>query len=171
MLSRLPHCCPPPHAWKAQMLLVAACERAATAASPLPTAHACGQGPVRAVAADAEGRHMVTAGADGQVKVWDARKFQPLHAYFSRAPAQWLDVSQRGLLAVGAGRSVQARAWDAALPGEACRVRVPLGRPCPGACAIRPSLPTSPHDAQASACCCGRPLPSCTVVSCHWRAL
>ena len=58
---------------------------------------------MRAVVADAEGRHVVTAGADGQVKVWDARKFQPLHAYFSRAPAQWLDVSQRGLLAVGAG--------------------------------------------------------------------
>lgn len=53
------------------------------------------------------GQHMVTAGADGQVKVWDARKFQPLHAYFSRAPAQWLDISQRGMLAVGFGRNVQ----------------------------------------------------------------
>ena len=50
---------------------------------------------------------MVTAGADGQVKVWDARKFAPLHAYFSRAPAQWLDISQRGMLAVGFGRNVQ----------------------------------------------------------------
>ena len=68
------------------------------------------QGPVRAVAADATGRHMVTAGADGQVKVWDARKFAPLHAYFSRAPAQWLDISQRGMLAVGFGRNVHVRA-------------------------------------------------------------
>lgn len=65
------------------------------------------QGPVRAIATDGAGRHMVTAGADGQVKVWDVRKLQPLHAYFSRAPADALTVSQRGLLAVGHGRSVQ----------------------------------------------------------------
>lgn len=50
---------------------------------------------------------MVTAGADGQVKVWDARKFQATHAYFSHAPAECLDISQRGLLAVGYGRNVQ----------------------------------------------------------------
>ncbi len=65
------------------------------------------QGPVRALATDPQGMHMVTAGADGQVKVWDVRKLQPMHAYFSRAPADALDISQRGLLAVGFGRNVQ----------------------------------------------------------------
>lgn len=62
---------------------------------------------MRALATDAQGRYMVTAGADSQVKVWDVRKFQPMHACFSRAPAEQLDISQRGLLAVGYGRNVQ----------------------------------------------------------------
>ncbi len=90
------------------------------------------QGPVRAVAADATGRHMVTAGADGQVKVWDARKLQPLHAYFSRAPAQAqaLDISQRGFLAVGAGRSVQVCA-------HACLGLFPCSRASCGAGGLR----------------------------------
>ncbi|KAK9916905.1 hypothetical protein WJX75_008601 [Coccomyxa subellipsoidea] len=73
----------------------------------------CHRGPVRAVATDAQGQHMVTAGADGQVKVWDVRKLQPMHSYFSRAPAESLDISQRGLLAVGYGRNVQV--WKDAL--------------------------------------------------------
>ena len=64
---------------------------------------------MRAVATDAQGQHMVTAGADGQVKVWDVRKLQPMHSYFSRAPADTLDISQRGMLAVGFGRNVQVR--------------------------------------------------------------
>ena len=59
------------------------------------------------MAIDGQGRQMVTAGADGQVKVWDVRKFQAMHAYFSHAPAECLDISQRGLLAVGYGRNVQ----------------------------------------------------------------
>jgi hypothetical protein len=45
-----------------------------------------------------------------QVKVWDLRMFRPLHAYFSQAPVDWCDVSQRGLLAVGHGRRVQVGA-------------------------------------------------------------
>ena len=59
----------------------------------------------------------VTAGADGQVKVWDVRTFKPLHQYFSSAPAVALDVSQRGMLAVGWGRRVQV--WQGALARKA----------------------------------------------------
>lgn len=77
----------------------------------------CHHGPVRAVALDQTGRHMVTAGADGQVKVWDARTYRELHSYFSAAPADWLDVSQRGMLAVGHGRRVQV--WQDALETKA----------------------------------------------------
>ncbi|EIE26391.1 WD40 repeat-like protein [Coccomyxa subellipsoidea C-169] len=73
----------------------------------------CHRGPVRAIATDTQGQHMVTAGADGQVKVWDVRKLQPMHSYFSRAPADTLDISQRGMLAVGFGRNVQV--WKDAL--------------------------------------------------------
>ena len=68
------------------------------------------RGPVRALAVDAAGRYLVTAGADAQVKVWDVRTFRPLHAYFSATPASAVDVSQRGMLAVAYGPHVQARA-------------------------------------------------------------
>jgi len=33
--------------------------------------------------------------------------FRPLHAYYSPSPAEWCDISQRGLLAVGYGRRIQ----------------------------------------------------------------
>ncbi|GAQ78070.1 WD40 repeat-like superfamily protein [Klebsormidium nitens] len=77
----------------------------------------CHRGPVTALAFDVEGRHMVTGGIDGQVKVWDVRKFQPVHAYFSPQPAQALDVSQRGLLTVAHGSTVQV--WQDALKTKA----------------------------------------------------
>jgi U3 small nucleolar RNA-associated protein 7 len=77
----------------------------------------CHHGPVRALAVDAQGRYLVTAGADAQVKVWDVRTYRPLHAYFSRAPADALDISQRGLLAVGHGRRVAV--WSGALGSKA----------------------------------------------------
>ena len=35
------------------------------------------------------------------------RTFKPLHSYFAYSPATTLDISQRGLLAVGYGRKVQ----------------------------------------------------------------
>lgn len=65
------------------------------------------RGAVRALAVDATGHHLVTAGADAQVKVWDVRTFRPLHAYFSASPAAALDISQRGMLAVAYGPHVQ----------------------------------------------------------------
>lgn len=65
------------------------------------------QGPVSALAMDGSGRHMVTAGLDGQLKLWDLRMLKPLHAYLCARPASALDISQRGLLAVGFGRRVQ----------------------------------------------------------------
>ena len=80
----------------------------------------CMQGPVRAMAIDSQGRQMVTAGADGQVKVWDCRKFQAMHAYFSHAPAECLDISQQGLLAVGYGRNVQVRQSSSPAPQIRC---------------------------------------------------
>lgn len=50
---------------------------------------------------------VLAAGVDCQVKVWDVRTFKPLHAYFANSPPTALDVSQRGLLAVGQGRRLQ----------------------------------------------------------------
>ncbi|PSC71469.1 WD40 repeat [Micractinium conductrix] len=76
----------------------------------------CHHGPVRSLAVDPDGRHMVTTGADGQVKVWDIRTLRPLHAYYSPSPADWCDISQRGMLAVGYGRRVQV--WKDALASK-----------------------------------------------------
>lgn len=59
----------------------------------------CHHGPVTALAFDSQGRQMITAGNDGKIKIWDLRKYAPLHGYSCRAKS--LDVSQRGLLAVG----------------------------------------------------------------------
>ncbi|KAF5834675.1 WD40-repeat-containing domain protein [Dunaliella salina] len=66
------------------------------------------RGPVNAVAFDPSGHYMASAGADNQIKVWDVRTFKPLHAYFSYSPVTSLDISQRGLLAVGYGSKVQS---------------------------------------------------------------
>lgn len=68
------------------------------------------------VAADSTGHRMVTTGADGQVKVWDLRTYQPLHSYFSPSPATWCDISQRGMLAVGWGRRINI--WKDALTSK-----------------------------------------------------
>lgn len=58
---------------------------------------------------DGSGRHMATSGADGQLKVWDLRMLKPLHAYLCVRPASSLDISQRGMLAVGFDRRIQVR--------------------------------------------------------------
>jgi U3 small nucleolar RNA-associated protein 7 len=56
-------------------------------------------------------------GVDRQVKVWDVRTFKPLHAYFANSPATSLDISQRGILAVGQGRRLQL--WRDCLSSKA----------------------------------------------------
>lgn len=73
----------------------------------------CQYGPVTSVAVDGTGRYLVTAGAEKTIKVWDIRTFKPLHSYVSPAPVKFLDISQRGVLALGHGRRVQL--WKDAL--------------------------------------------------------
>ncbi len=88
------------------------------------------------VAFDGMGRKMVTAGVDGQVRVWDVRTFKPLHSYFSHAPATSLEISQQGLLAVGFGTRVQASScyhFDTVAfnssTRRSCGIRWAAGRP------------------------------------------
>lgn len=66
----------------------------------------CHRGPVRALAVDATGRYMATAGFDGQLSVWDNRTYAALHSFYTHRPAASVDWSQRGLLAVGHGPHV-----------------------------------------------------------------
>ena len=63
----------------------------------------CHRGPVQALAVDTEGRHMVTTGADGRMKVWDIRMFKRLHTYSTQRPGTSVDISQRGMIAVASG--------------------------------------------------------------------
>eukprot|EP00940_MAST-03C_sp_MAST-3C-sp2_P002347 g2347.t1 len=67
----------------------------------------CHHGPVRDVAVDRSGRYMVSSGSDGQMKIWDLRTYKMLNAYFTTTPASSIDLSQRGMLAVGYGPNVQ----------------------------------------------------------------
>ena len=65
------------------------------------------------VGVDATGTYMVTSGLDGRVKVWDARTYRELHAYFTVRPTTAIDISDGGMLALGFGSHVQV--WKDAL--------------------------------------------------------
>eukprot|EP00535_Pseudo-nitzschia_heimii_P006692 CAMPEP_0197181850 /NCGR_PEP_ID=MMETSP1423-20130617/6007_1 /TAXON_ID=476441 /ORGANISM="Pseudo-nitzschia heimii, Strain UNC1101" /LENGTH=587 /DNA_ID=CAMNT_0042632181 /DNA_START=67 /DNA_END=1830 /DNA_ORIENTATION=- len=67
--------------------------------------------PITSMAIDISGNYMVTGGADRQIKIWDLRKFQCTHSYFSIAgiPTS-LDISQRRVL--GVGHSGHATFWS-----------------------------------------------------------
>lgn len=73
----------------------------------------CHKGPVLAAAVDPSGAYMATSGLDGQLKVFDLRTYKMMHAYYTPAPAHSLDISQRGVLAVGHGPRVTL--WKDAL--------------------------------------------------------
>ena len=73
----------------------------------------CHRSPVTALAHDTGGNYFATAGMDGRVRVWDARKLQETHSYLSPAPARTIALSQRDLLAVGYGSGVEI--WKDAL--------------------------------------------------------
>lgn len=78
----------------------------------------CHRGPLTGVAVDRSGTYMATTGMDSQVKIWDLRRLsgEPVHAYFSRAPARSLAISERGMLAVAYGSAVQV--WKDAFGKE-----------------------------------------------------
>jgi U3 small nucleolar RNA-associated protein 7 len=66
----------------------------------------CHKGPILSLAVDSQGVKMATAGADGKLKIWDLRNYQKIDEYYTLRPADSLDFSQRGLLAVGNGPNV-----------------------------------------------------------------
>ncbi|CAI8025621.1 Probable U3 small nucleolar RNA-associated protein 7 [Geodia barretti] len=66
----------------------------------------CHRGPLTSLAVDTPGHYLLTAAMDSTVKVWDMRTYQPLHTYKMPRPAISMDISGRGLLAVGRGRQV-----------------------------------------------------------------
>ena len=94
----------------------------------------CHRGPVGAVCVDPSGSYMCTAGVaaeggggggggmgNGGFKVWDLRMYREVHAYRTARPVTSMEVSQRGLLAVGFGSHVQV--WRDALRQKVRRRR------------------------------------------------
>jgi U3 small nucleolar RNA-associated protein 7 len=66
-------------------------------------------GPVQSLAIDREGRYMVSAGADHRVRIWDVRKYQEVHSYYTQRPANEVTVSDMGLLGIGWNGHVSVR--------------------------------------------------------------
>ncbi|EGR33273.1 hypothetical protein IMG5_057380 [Ichthyophthirius multifiliis] len=66
----------------------------------------CHKGTVNAISFDRRGYNMVTAGTDGQWKVWDLRTYKVLHEYFAPNTPSKLDISQSGILALSYGSRV-----------------------------------------------------------------
>ncbi len=67
----------------------------------------CHRSPVTDLSIDREGKYMATAGLDGYLKIWDLRKLAPLHSYKMDHPAMSVDISDRGLIGLAVGRTVQ----------------------------------------------------------------
>jgi U3 small nucleolar RNA-associated protein 7 len=67
----------------------------------------CHKAPINDLAIDLEGRYMTTSGYDNYMKVWDLRTYRCLHAYKTKSPVLSLDISDRGLIAMGLGRRVE----------------------------------------------------------------
>merc|ERR1719319_11 len=59
------------------------------------------------LAIDRSGRYLVTAGVDGKAKIWDVRTYKMLHQYWSFSPVTSLDISDRGVIALGSGAKVK----------------------------------------------------------------
>jgi len=78
----------------------------------------CHKGPITDLSIDREGHYMATASLDGLLKVWDLRKFTLLQTYKTEHPVNSLDYSERGLLAMGLGRSVQVLRDVHSRPGD-----------------------------------------------------
>jgi len=63
-------------------------------------------GPVRAIAIDRSGHYMLSGGQDLRLKLWDIRALKEIHSYTTRQPASSIDISDRGLAAIGNGTGV-----------------------------------------------------------------
>jgi len=69
----------------------------------------CHDAAVTSAAVDFGGKHLVTTGGDGKMKVWDIRTYKLLHEYWTPQAPQQVTISQTGLLAVCYG--IQLQVW------------------------------------------------------------
>ena len=67
----------------------------------------CQTQPIRACAIDQSGNYLATSAVDSSLKIWDLRTYNCLHSYRLGVGASNLAFSQRGLLAVSLGNTVE----------------------------------------------------------------
>ena len=70
------------------------------------------QAPLVDIAYPLDGRYMVTAGADSQVKVWDTRTWKEVRKLHQKSMPSSMDISQSGLLSISSKNKVEIwRDW------------------------------------------------------------
>lgn len=89
----------------------------------------CHKSPLTDIAIDREGHYMATTGLDGFMKIWDLRKMDHLHSFRLERPGNSLDISERGVLAVGMGRKVQLLRDAFTRPYDVTYLNYELGTP------------------------------------------
>jgi U3 small nucleolar RNA-associated protein 7 len=72
-----------------------------------------GRGALQALSVDPTGNYMAAASIDGRVRVYDVRTYKPLYSYNVPGRVASLDISQRGVLAIGFGTHVHLYAGGA----------------------------------------------------------
>ncbi|CAK4317719.1 unnamed protein product [Aphanomyces euteiches] len=77
----------------------------------------CHPGPIRGLAITMDGKYMATTGADRKLKIFDLRNYKELHEYYLGGGATTVDISHRGMVAVGYGSTVEI--WKDALSTKA----------------------------------------------------
>ena len=60
-------------------------------------------------------RYMVTTGFDAKLRVWDIRQYKPVNCYSTYRPAPSVDISQRGLVALGHDNHCEVRKMSSSL--------------------------------------------------------
>eukprot|EP00188_Purpureofilum_apyrenoidigerum_P000279 Plantae.Rhodophyta-Purpureofilum_apyrenoidigerum.ctg11125.p1 GENE.Plantae.Rhodophyta-Purpureofilum_apyrenoidigerum.ctg11125~~Plantae.Rhodophyta-Purpureofilum_apyrenoidigerum.ctg11125.p1 ORF type:complete len:559 (-),score=83.46 Plantae.Rhodophyta-Purpureofilum_apyrenoidigerum.ctg11125:474-2048(-) len=76
--------------------------------SPAPLAKMLtNRGRINALTFSPDGKHMVTAGSDARIHIWDLRTYQKINSIFMPVSASEVACSQRGLLAASFGPNVQ----------------------------------------------------------------
>ncbi|ETV72413.1 hypothetical protein H257_12549 [Aphanomyces astaci] len=75
------------------------------------------QGPIRGMAVHVDGRYLATTGSDRKLKIFDLRTYKELHQYYLSSGATTVDISHRGMVAVGFGPNVEV--WKDALTTKA----------------------------------------------------
>jgi len=67
----------------------------------------CHNGKVTSLCVDKSGHYLTTTGMDNKLKIWDVRNYKELYSYNTPRPATTVDISQRGILAIGSRDTVQ----------------------------------------------------------------